>query len=165
MKLRPGLIIRHDFAMPTVVGSGTFANSAGSNNLFDAPMGDAANDIILCCLHTNQADAVSFPGYTAVTGSPVNIGVSSRLHVAWRRATDTNNGTTITATNGFQGILFGVRGCNLTGNPWNAIQASTQLSSISISITGVTTPNDASLIVVILAHEISASGAQASAAA
>lgn len=135
-------------AVPTYVDAG--ASDAGIGAITPAlPTGYAIDDILFLLVETaNEAVALPAGGWAELgdqanraTGTAAGTS-ATRLAVFWLRATSTSHSAPTVADSGNHnvGIVFAVRGCIATGNPWNTAASSIDATSdTSVSIAGVTT--------------------------
>lgn len=117
------------------------------------------NDIILLLCESSD-EAVSTPsGYTAVDDSPQSASGTTRLTAFWKRSDGTETGVTV-ADPGDHILVtaFAIRGCPLTGDPWNATSGGSETSSdTSVSVPGATTTTDDCLVLVASSNSVDVS--------
>lgn len=143
---------------PTVVNVGAVAT--GTTSIAPPyPASILANDILL-----NICESIGGENYGVPSGwahasadgaptSPVVEGINTQLTVFWRRYDGTGAAPTLTGiTNHGIGRMIAIRGCPLTGNPWNILStAASSTSSTSASFPGVTTTVPDTLILEVIA--------------
>src|SRR4051812_4401107 len=128
---------------PFVVGAGTAANGVGAiSPALPAQVWDA-DTLLLFCESQDTTAVPAMTGWADVTGSPVfaSTGTATRLTVRWKRA-DRNEPTPTVPDPGDHvlGVVLGIRGAALQGNPWNITAAATDLTATTaVSIPGATT--------------------------
>jgi hypothetical protein len=114
--------------------------SASANAAVPAlPAGTVAGDLLIMGIETHDPDgAVTASGWASAPGSPVSSG-NARLTVLYKIAAG-GDATTTSDSGDHQGAaIVGVKaGTFNRTSPFNANQASTQASTVSISITGTT---------------------------
>jgi len=123
------------------------------------PIGWAENDILLIVGENIGGEAqMAATGYAhaATDGSPVSPvvqGVNTQLNVLWKRATASESAPTVTGpSNHAVTRMIAIRGCPLTGNPWNIVSvASSAVSDVNAAWPGVTTTLADCLILEIIA--------------
>ncbi|HEV8653117.1 MAG TPA: hypothetical protein VG276_27925 [Actinomycetes bacterium] len=118
------------------------------------PAGWAQDDVLLIVgENTGGEPAQAATGYAHVTGSPVVEGVNTQLNVLWKRATASESAPTVTGpSNHAVTRMIAIRGCPLSGNPWNVVAAAVEATSdTSATWPGVTTTSDDCLILEIIA--------------
>lgn len=137
-------------AAPTFVAAGTYSSGAGALTP-GLPSGWAENDIFLLMVH-NETSAVSTPsGWAHVASSPrAHNTADIRVTVFWKRAGASESGPTVADAGNRQGArIIAIRGCPVTGDPWDITGSDGNDSfGTSISVTGVTTTEADTLIVV-----------------
>lgn len=156
------------------VGTATIAGSGSALGPIFWPAVHAANDIgviVISGLGVNPYLAPS--GWTEVTNSPQHQGadnLAARLHVFWRRATSSAEPTPtiadVASDDAKIGVMFTVRGCKTSGNPFIATagdSTDTAGASTSVTIPAVdTTGTNNCLVVDVLAHRVDSAVAQVS---
>lgn len=134
---------------PVVLASNLWANyAAGGSPRW--PQGHITNDVALMVCETG-AEAVTFTtanGFAATPSSP-QITSETRLSVFWCRATSSSMAAPVIPDVGDHLVIktFLIRGCIATGDPWDVEQGSAKdTPSTSVSITGLTTTVDETLV-------------------
>lgn len=154
-------------AAPTYQAAGDAANAGGTNNNTStysvSPTWPAhqINDIALLFVETAEGRAVTLTtpaGFVEVPGSPQATGSGTsgtRLTVYWARATSTSmSAPTLSAVNHLYARILTYRGVIPTGNPWDVTGGAIKTpASNSVTVTGVTTTVDDTLIVQAVAHD------------
>lgn len=122
----------------TYVGAGSGAGSSGSITP-TLPSGWAVDDIFLLLVETLGGQTPSAPSGWTQAGNTEGDDTQGTLF--WRRAESGDSNPTVSDSgNHTIGLITAWRGCKTTGNPWEAIQASSNASfNTSVSATGVTT--------------------------
>lgn len=155
--------------LPTVVSVGTEFHSTGVPTA-TLPGTHTANDILVLCIQQSNEAAYAPPtGYTRLgpqngVGTAVTAG-ATKLAVFWKRDGGSESAPTLTDSGDHTyGVMFAVRGCPTTGDPFRWMGQSWKFatSTTGTSDTGSTGVDNA-LVVTIFAHAIDAAGAQASA--
>lgn len=116
-----------------------------------------ANDIGILVIESNPAGAISTPsGWAHVDGSPLAVSAGDDDHtltVFWKRATSSSEANADVNDVGHQAaLIFTIRGCIQTGNPWDVISSDTDTSATAdeeIDILGATTTVVDCLVVLI----------------
>ena len=127
-----------------VVGVGTQQNSASFiTPPYPGGYTAIANHIALTFVESGSADTVTPPTNWVTLGS-VNVTTGSfptKLSVLWRRLTASEAAPTIAdAGDHMVGQMMVVSGCVTSGNPWEALSQTTELTAdTSVSIPGGTT--------------------------
>jgi hypothetical protein len=140
-------------APPTVVAVG--AVDSATPWAPGLPAGWQVDDILLIIVESTGGEtAPSATGYAHVTGSPVVEATNTQLSVLWKRATTSEPAPTVTGpTDHAVTRMLGVRGCPVTGNPWNISPVATE-ATVDTSATwpgGTTTVADCLVLEIIAA--------------
>lgn len=131
----------------TYVGAGTGAGSGGSITP-TLPSGWAVDDIFLLMVETRDGQTPDpVTGWTQAANQEGFDDTEGTLF--WRRAeAGDSNPTVDDSGNHTIGLITAWRGCKTTGNPWEALQTSTDTSqNTSVTATGVTTSGTDRMIV------------------
>jgi len=142
-------------AAPTFVASGSAVGGTGAITV-SWPAGIQADDIGLLFVEScNEAISLSSPsGFAEIPNSPRGEGTASidpatRLAVFWCRATGTTMPDVVVADPGDHAVgrIFVYRGCENSGNPWDATAGAVQASTVtSISNPALSTTVDNCLV-------------------
>jgi hypothetical protein len=141
---------------PTVVGVGAVAS--GTTAITPARPGAAAADDL--CITVAECEGVTAPGaYTLpagwahVTGSPVQEGTNTRLWVIWQRWDGVVAAPSLGDSGDHNvGRMLAIRGCPLSGNPWNNVAVAVEsVSDPSALWPGCVTTADDCLVLEIIA--------------
>jgi hypothetical protein len=129
--------------MPFVYNVGAVASGTGAVTPA-IPTGTDINDICLLFVETENQAVPAVTGYAEVLNSPVSVttGTVTRLTVRWHRATGPESGTVSVGDSGDHQVarIIGVRGCIISGDPWNVTASTTELvSDTSASCPTITT--------------------------
>jgi hypothetical protein len=128
---------------PFVTGVGAVASGVGAiTPARPAEVWDS--DLLFMFLESQDTTAVpAVSGWADVAGSPVYVstGTPTRLTCRWQQAVAGQAAPTVPdAGDHLVGVIVGVRGGPMQGNPWNITAASTDLTATtSVSIPGATT--------------------------
>jgi len=154
-------------AAPEIISVGSSFTSTGVPTA-TLPATHAANDILVLVIQTSNQDFATPAGYTQL-GPKNGIGVaatvgSTKLCIFWKRDNGAESAPTLSDSGDHTfGVMFAVRGCPPTGDPFRMIG---QAWKFTASTTGTadlgTTRSDNSLIVNIFAHGIDSASAQGS---
>lgn len=156
---------------PTVVSVGSAFSGTGVPTA-TFPGTHALNDILVLVLQqSNQANVTAPAGYKQI-GAQNGIGAaaaagSTKLSVFWKRDNGAESVPTIPDTGDHTyGVMFAVRGCPTTGDPFRLIGTGWKFTT-STAGSGPTgnTKIDNTLVLTIFAHGVDSASAQASAAA
>lgn len=127
--------------------------SGGSCNW---PSGHQTDDVGILIIEGDGASTTVTPtGWTHVTGSPmVDVATTSgsKLHVLWKRATSSSEAAVSVPDPGNHQVsrMAIFRGCVTSGDPWNAVQTSTDAGTpTTVTLPAVTTTDNNSLVVLI----------------
>jgi hypothetical protein len=138
---------------PTVVAVGTVDSSSPWAPAF--PAGIVVNDILLWIGESVGGENFTLPaGWAHIDSvSPVVQGVNTQLTVWWRRYDGTGSAPSVTGpTNHGVTRQIAIRGCPLSGNPWNNVTPGTEATSdVSVLYPGTTTSIADCLVLEILA--------------
>lgn len=115
---------------PTYVGTGTTAE--GTTSITPTlPVGIQANDILVILVEFNASARPTASGYTALgSGYPAtpqkNASDDTNIYVLWKRATSSETNPTLTFAGGtaidhMVAKIIAIRGCPLTGNPYDSV--------------------------------------------
>lgn len=149
-------------AIPTFVNAGASASNLAAITP-GMPASVLTGDILICAVETDfEVTNTTLSGgtetWTEVTGSPVTTGASTRLAVFWARASQNfpTSPTTNDTGNHQNGQILAYRGGKTSGNPWNTTPTTkTQAAgTTAISITGLTTTTNDSLILYIVSGDL-----------
>lgn len=144
---------------PTFVAAGA-ANQGTGAVTYALPAGIAANDLLVLSVETANEAIPSLPtggdtAWTAFTNSPVAqaSAEATRLNMYWRRATASNAGALVADPGDHQvGYMLAFRGVSTVGNPFDSSTASTGASSFNHTVSGVSTVNPDTLLVLGVSH-------------
>ena len=153
---------------PTVVSVGTAFSGTGVPTA-TLPGTHTTDDILVLCIQqANESNYAAPTGYTRL-GPQNGIGAaaaagSTKLAIFWKRDGGSESAPTLTdAGDHTYGVMFAVRGCPNTGDPfcivgqaWKFTASTTGTSDIGTSVM------DNALIVTIFAHAIDSASAQGS---
>lgn len=154
--------------VPSIVSVGSpFSSTAVPTATL--PGTHAANDILVLCLQSSNETNIAAPsGYTQLgpqngIGAPATAG-STKLSIFWKRDGGSESAPTLTDSGDHTyGVMFAVRGCPDTGDPFclggQAFKFSTSTTGTSDN---ATTVMDNCLVVSIFAHAIDSATAQGS---
>jgi hypothetical protein len=146
---------------PTFVAAGTVAVGTTGTITPAYPAGILANDILL-----DIAESVGGSNYATPAGwahvssngtpvSPVIQTTNTQLTVFWRRYDGTGTAPGLTGpTDHKLGRMIAIRGCPLTGNPWNIVTT----TNSATSSTAATWPGATTTVIDTLVLEIIATG-------
>jgi hypothetical protein len=141
---------------PTVVAVGAAASSAAAiTPAF--PAGIAADDVLVTvaeCEGVIAPGAYTLPsGWAHVIGSPVLQGTNTRLWVIWNRWDGAAAAPSLGDSGDHNvGRMIAIRGCPLSGNPWNVAAVAVEaISDTTATWPGVITTSDDCLILEIIA--------------
>jgi hypothetical protein len=110
-------------AAPTFVAAGSFQAAEG-NIAPGMPTGHTTDDILVLCIEYSDLDTLATPsGWAHVTGSPsYDTSAGNKMAVFWKRHDGSETAPTTSGINQFAaGRMFALRGCETSGNPWDAI--------------------------------------------
>lgn len=153
--------------LPTINSVGSAFGGTGAPTA-TLPGTVAENDILVLALQSSQQSLATPAGYKQLGPQngigPATTAGSTRLGVFWKRATSSESAPTIADSGDHTyGIMFTVRGCPTTGDPFRMIG---QAWKFTASTTGtadagaIRTAN--SLVVSIFAHAVDSASAQGS---
>ena len=156
--------------LPTVISVGAEFTGTGVPTA-TLPGTHAANDILILVLQSSNENLATPSGYTAVPpqngiGIAVTAG-STRMGIFWKRDGGSESAPTLADSGDHTyGMMFAVRGCPTTGDPFHFLGNSWKFTT-STSATGPkgVTVVDNCLVIDIFASAIDNAAAQASAAA
>lgn len=154
--------------LPSIVSMGAEFTGTGVPTA-TLPGTHAANDILVLCLQSSNESNIAAPaGYTQL-GPQNGIGAAAtagtvKLSIFWKRDGGAESAPTIPDTgNHTYGVMFAVRGCPTTGDPFNLLG---QAWKFTASTTGTSdigaTRMDNCLVVTIFGHAIGSATAQGS---
>ena len=140
---------------PTVVNVGTVDSTTAWAPAFPANI--VANDILLWIGESVGGQSFTLPaGWAHIDSvSPVVQGVNTQLTVWWRRYDGTGSAPSVTGPTD-HGVTrqIAIRGCPLSGNPWNNVSPANSVEAVSdttVTYPGTTTSIPDCLVLEILA--------------
>lgn len=153
--------------LPTVASVGSSFTSTGTPTA-TLPASTQADDILVLVIQTSNQAFTTPSGYTQL-GPANGIGTAAaagatKLHVSWKRHTGSESAPTLSDSGDHTfGIMFAVRGCPTTGDPFRMIgQSWKRTASTTGTADAGTTRTDNSLVVSIFGHAIDSASAQGS---
>ena len=154
--------------VPTIPSVGSSFTGTGTPTA-TLPSSTQADDILVLVIQTSNQDFAAPSGYTQL-GPKNGVGTAAaagatKLCIFWKRHTGSESAPTLTDSGDHTfGIMFAVRGCPTSGDPFRMIG---QAWKFTASTTGTadagTVRHDNSLIVNIFAHAVDSASAQGSA--
>lgn len=155
-------------APPTIVSVGSSFTSTATPTA-TLPGTHAANDILVLVIQTSNQDFTTPAGYTQL-GPKNGFGASAaagstKLCIYWKRDNGSESAPTLSDSGDHTfGVMFAVRGCPTTGDPFRMIGQAWKLTASTTGTADLgTTRTDNSLVVNIFAHAIDAAAAAGSA--
>jgi hypothetical protein len=144
---------------PTVVAVGTADNAVAGGWNPGLPAGWQQDDILLIVVeNTGGEGTIAATGYAHVSSdgtpvSPVVQGVNTQLSVLWKRAGASESGPAVTGpVDHALTQMIAVRGCPLSGNPWNMVGVGSEATSDTSALwPGVVTTVADTLVLEIIA--------------
>ena len=153
--------------LPSIISVGAEFTSTGTPTA-TLPGTHTTNDILVLCIQTSNEQFNAPAGYTQL-GPRNGIGAaaaagSTKLCLFWKRDNGAESAPTLSDSGDHTyGVMFAVRGCKITGDPFNLCG---QAFKFTTSTTGTSdigkTVMDNCLIVTIFGHGIDNAGAQGS---
>jgi hypothetical protein len=113
------------------------------------------DDILIDVAESVGGQNITLPGgWAHVTGSPVVETTNTQLTVIWKRFVVGDTAPALAGTvDHVLGRMIAIRGCPLSGNPWNAVASSVSAtSSTAVTFPGVTTTVADCLVLEILSN-------------
>lgn len=151
-------------AQPAFQAAGTKAT--GTTTASVAWPSHIANDIGLLVIETSsQAATEGTSGWVQLTSSPQDA-TGSRLTVFWKRAAsggESNATVNVTSGNHICAQIVTFRNCVTSGDPWDLMTGGVMTSAgTTVTLTGITTTRDSTLIVAIVSNSVDSNSAQSS---
>jgi len=167
--------VSHDISVsastpPSYVAAGTATPASSVQSVTPPwPAGVQVGDIgimVLSALGSNNYTLTDAQGFVEAPDSPQHLAgddLNARLQVWWCRATSTTpSAPTIgdVVDDAKIGIIFTVRGCVASGNPFDVTAGDAAAASTSIAVPGDTTTVAQCLIAAVVAHRVDSNSAQ-----
>lgn len=166
-KVTLGTIRQSAGALPTIVSVGSAFSGTGVPTA-TLPGTHAADDILVLCIQTSQQAFTTPTGYTRIgpangVGDAAAAG-ATKLYLFWKRDNGSESAPTLSDSGDHTyGVMFAVRGCPTTGDPFRLIG---QAWKFTASTTGTAESGISrvanSLIVSVFAHAVDSASAQGS---
>ena len=122
--------------------------AGGTSITVPIPTGLQANDIILVFFETNAGTTVSTPsGFTLIRENDDNTSAVTQINVYWKRATGSETSFVQTATDHQCALVLLIRGCIVTGTPYEGSTASKTTNSTSLTSNSPTTTGPDRLVI------------------
>lgn len=154
--------------IPTIVSVGTAFSGTGTPTA-TLPGTHTTNDILVLCIQqSNESNYAAPTGYTRL-GPQNGIGAAAtagsvKLCLFWKRDNGSESAPTLTDSGDHTyGVMFAVRGCPTTGDPFRMIGQNWKFTASTTGTGDVGTIRQVnSLVVTIFAHAIDSASAQSS---
>jgi hypothetical protein len=142
MKARPN-IGKLIVTAPVFVAKGTDESTNSATHSYGLPAGMQVNDIMVLAIESGPGDTITPPvGWAEVTGSPrVDGSSTTQCNLWWKRHSGSESSPSVGLTGDHQiGYILAIRGCTVTGNPWDDTGIANGAAGTSQSIgSGLTT--------------------------
>ena len=131
-------------AAPTIVGVGAAASgtTGAVTAAYPAAYTPIDNDVGCILQECENSDTPTNPsGWAQITQASVTTGTTTKLTAFWRRIVAGDTAPSVPAVANHQVVrMIVLRGCKISGNPWNSFGATNELASdTTVSIPGGTT--------------------------
>lgn len=142
---------------PAYQAFSAIAASTGADVTVTLPAHQTDDILLLLVVVRDQNDTITVTGWTAMTGTPLNRGATSRYWLFWKRAVsnaETNPLVNKSTANGdTYAAVITYRGAITAGDPWEVKGTPQTGTADPMVLTGITTLSAESLVVAAVAGE------------